>query len=713
MTFLNPLFLVGTSLVALPIVLHLIMRRKPQYFEFPALRFIQEQHQSNRRRLRLRHLLLLALRIAVIGLLAFALARPSLKLSGSLVKQKAPVAAVLVFDTSKRMEYRHENRTRLEVARQMGLDLLAGLPRESQVAVFDTRLQQGAFQVDAGAAENRIRRLSTTAAAQSLIGTLEEALRLVAESELSQREIYVFTDLAKAAWPEDSSARLQQQFAEASDVGAYLIDVGMDQPTNTALGELRLSGQVLSSRSPLRIETELFHDGQGTERSVELYLLGADRKPHKGGQQTTTLEAGQSQAIDFQIGGLKVGTHQGYVEIVGADGLACDDRRFFTVQVKPAWQILLAAPSPADRYAVFLAEALAPASFRRTGQARFDCQVVAVDQLSKQPLEDYSAVCLLDPTPLDPATWRKLGDYVSDGHGLAVFLGRNAQKVDSFNQPTAQEVLSGKLLRQARRPDGDVYLAPDDFEHPVLASFRDLAGSVPWRDFPVFRYWQLDKPAEGVDVVCSLTDGRPVILERPLGNGRALTMTTPVSDRPDQQAWNLLPVGESWPFLILANEMMSYLVGATDQRLNYFAGQTAVLRLDPKTPYRSYVLTTLDSPDAVDVRLSPDLKDHLLMVTSTESLGNYRVRAGGSAGGVDRGFSVNLPREQTELERISEEGLEKVFGPQPHQVARSSDQLEIKVSEGRVGRDLFPILIVLVAMALGIEHVLANRFYRD
>ena len=40
------------------------------------------------------------------------------------------------------------------------------------------------------------------------------------------------------------------------------------------------------------------------------------------------------------------------------------------------------------------------------------------------------------------------------------FSGRNAQPVDSFNTPQAQELLPGNLLRQARRPEGDLYLAP-------------------------------------------------------------------------------------------------------------------------------------------------------------------------------------------------------------------------------------------------------------
>ena len=51
MTFLNPLLLAGAALVALPIVLHLIMRRKPRHLEFPALRFLEAKRETNQRRL--------------------------------------------------------------------------------------------------------------------------------------------------------------------------------------------------------------------------------------------------------------------------------------------------------------------------------------------------------------------------------------------------------------------------------------------------------------------------------------------------------------------------------------------------------------------------------------------------------------------------------------------------------------------------------------
>ena len=81
--------LAGAALVALPIVLHLIMRRESKRLKFPALRFVQQRRMMNQHRLRLRQLLLLALRCAIIALLAFALARPTLRGSAGAGKDGA------------------------------------------------------------------------------------------------------------------------------------------------------------------------------------------------------------------------------------------------------------------------------------------------------------------------------------------------------------------------------------------------------------------------------------------------------------------------------------------------------------------------------------------------------------------------------------------------------------------------------------------------
>jgi hypothetical protein len=270
--------------------------------------------------------------------------------------------------------------------------------------------------------------------------------------------------------------------------------------------------------------------------------------------------------------------------------------------------------------------------------------------------------------------------------------------------------LPAQLVRQARSPDG-VALSPRELQHPVLASFRGMEGTVPWDTSPVFRYWEVKPGASGVHTILPYSDGRPAILERPVRKGRALMMTTPVSLQDTSRPWNLLPVGDQWPFVILVNGMASYLVGAGEEQLNYVAGQTVVMALDPRQEFRSYILTALDDPDAPEVRLTPDLKQHQLVITSSDRLGNFRVGAGGSAG-VDRGFSVNLAAAETDLTRVSQSDLNRLFGKLPYRIARDQSELEINVNTGRVGRDLFPIAILVLALILGAEYVISNRFYR-
>lgn len=716
MTFVNLSLLAGTALIAVPIILHLIMRRKPTLLEFPALRFIQQRADMNRRRLKFRHLLLLLLRAGAIALLAIALARPSMKFGMPGGSQEAPVAAALIFDAAPRMEYRHENKTRIEVAQDLGQWLLAQLPEQSEIAVIDTQPGSGSFSPDRGAANDRIAHLASVGNAQPLTTAIDAAVKLLRESSLERKEIYVFTDLSRGAWPAEQAERLQKQLAELNGLGVYVIDVGVGKPIDYGLTEARLSGEVLSNRSILSLETSVSCVGAPATRSVELQMQDADGTLHSGGVHSVEAAPGELRPVKFYVSDLSPGTHQGLVRIVGQDGLAADDTRYFTVQVKPAWHILLAAPraaKPAEGYSLYLAEALAPEEYRKRGKSRFDCDVCDLSDLSKQQLGNYAAVFLLDPTPLEPATWQMLAKYAAEGHGVAIFLGRNASPVDSFNDPEAQKLLPGKLLRQARRPDGDLYLAPRDFQHPVLAPFRGQATTIPWEAFPVFRYWEFGGLSKGVGIVLHYGDGSPAILEQPLGKGRVLTMTTPVSDRPDREAWNLLPVDamgvQPWPFVILANQMATYLVGSSGEQLNYLASQTAVIRLDAPQQRRGYLLFT---PDGQSSPYSTTANDRELAITATSRVGNYRLKSGGKEG-ISLGFSINYAADQTRLDRLNDKELAAMFGPLKYQLAHTREQIDRDVSAGRVGRELFPSLALMLALVLALEMVVANRFYKE
>jgi hypothetical protein len=310
--------------------------------------------------------------------------------------------------------------------------------------------------------------------------------------------------------------------------------------------------------------------------------------------------------------------------------------------------------------------------------------------------------------PLAAETWEKLATFVERGGGLAVFLGHNA-KPGEFQEPAAIKVLGGKISRQSRG-GGDLYLAPRTFDHPVTAAFRQIEANVPWNRFPVYYHWNLVDLEPQTRVVIPYGNGMPALVDHRLGRGHVLTLTTPISDplRPQgRSTWNELPTGEdAWPCFVLVNEMLLNLVGSGELKLNYLAGETAVLpNTDSQLPDRYQLFTPLDEPQDVTAR------DGRVTVRFTDNPGPYRLR-GSRSGPIVRGFAVNVPAAASNLVRLSREQLDAMLGKERYQFARSREEINRAVGNERVGSEFYPMLAVLLAAVLGLEQVLSNRFYR-
>ena len=713
LSFLSPLLLGGTALVAAPILLHLLMRRKPVPHLFPALRFLQERAVRNRRRLRLSHLLLLLLRIAAILLVALALSRPVLRGAGWLPDAEGPVAAAFVFDTAPRMALRAGNRTRLERAAELAGVLFGKLPAGSKVAVVDTSGTPTGFAATLAEAEARVERLEVASATLSLPAAIAQARRLLAGGNLDRREIYVFTDCSRGAW--DGSAAPEPDAAGALAASLLYVDVGAETVRNYSIDAIELSGERLATGTSLVVEATISGEAADAARLVDLELLAEDGRYVRRGVKPVTLEGAGRATVAFELGGLPPGTRQGRVLLDGSDDLAADDLRSFTVEVGPPGRVLVAAARPAERNARLMVEALAPAPLRRTGTARFEPEVVDYAAFDSTQWQGAQGVVLLDPPPLPESVWEQLGTWVAEGHGLVVWLGPAARGADQFNSAAATRLLGGGIVRVWRSADASNFLAPTDLAHPLLAAFRRVADEVPWQDFPVRRHWEFAAAEAAVEegaaapaaVVVNYRNGLPAVVEHRVGQGRVVVVTSPVSQSAsDPEAWNTLATGfEPWPFLILANETLLFASDHAADR-NVMTGRPAVLSLGR----RDLPTATVRTPGGDDFPVAIDRVRGTVTVTATLEPGNYSVRAGGGVDGVSDGFSANLDPAATDYRRLSAEDLAAVLGPE-HRLARNETELVRDVNLERVGMELFGWTILAAAVAIAADWIVANRFY--
>ena len=781
MAFVNISLLLGGFVVAVPVFLHLIMRRQPKRLVFPALRFLQQQEKSNSRRLQLRHWLLLALRCLAIAFLAASLARPSIdsqqltswilitllstllllvlvsllfawrtqqgKLSIAILAsaaalltvillatglrlvvqdgprligdQEAPVAAVLVLDASPRMLYRHRNQTRLEVAQEVADWLIHQLPADSDVAVIDSHQRQNVFAVDFAAAKKTVQQIRTTSIPRPLDELILDAVKLTARSDQDRKEIYVFTDLTEQAWSSQSK-KLKEKLAEARNVVVHVIDVGVEEVQNTALGALQLKQQALTKNSNFKLSAQVTQTGTDVNQAVELTLEEYDPsrpvvqdgqvllpEAHARGRRVITLKAGESKLIDFELAGLDVGVHHGRLRLTNEDGLNIDNERFFTIAVHDAWPVLVVAPEDVATH--LMTEAVAPYQFRQTHQAKFHCEVIKQSEFNPRDLEKYAAVCLLDPKPLNQDQWKRLAGFVDSGGGLGVFLGHHANPLKSFQEAAVRKLLGGTLVRQWRTP-GDLFLSPVDANHALLQDFRELGNSVPWSRFPVFRHW-LMKPVDlETRVVMNYGNSQlPALLTTSHGRGRVVVLTTPITDRLQPQgraSWNELSAAEDpWPYFLLINRTLLFLVRRGDQRLNYQAGETVQLLHDPATDPEHYQLFI---PQEDPLERKP--QDGWIVIRDTQNVGAYRLK-GNRGGPVLSGFAVNYGADQSNLQRLPPKRLDEFLGAGRYQLAHNQEEIEFGVRHKRVGQEFYPFLILILVLVLALEHTLANRFY--
>lgn len=643
--FLHPLFLTALACVGVPILLHFLMRPRPKKYMFPALRFLQAHEKNRKSSLRLKHFLLLAVRILLLAAVVLLFARPSiLYTSGenagsaeeksmktsenrtghstenstknsteTVFHSSEPTAALLIFDTSVRMNYMFENHSSLARAQSQAEKIVAGLPAGSTAAVAAAHLAPLAFSPDRAEIIHQIQLLETSPNARPLPEVTAESLALFQNSDLPQKEIFIFTDETAASWLLDGSSgrnRLASALKKVPDAQISIIPVGVSHPSNTRLDVPEEQKFETGAGGVLKIRTHLQTQDSQPHR-VGLFLLDANGIPQLRGEITAqnsteaknfrksetktetgteTTSAAETEAaipLEFELGALADGPNQGFVQILDGDALSIDDTRYFTVQKDPPAPVLLVAEPPAEKNAFFVRQALSPTQFTLENRAEYACSVLSYEQFTRWlegsagrtgsssnsaistisaetqrgTLNQYAAVFFLDPPELSPAVWNRIAQYVNAGGGASFFFGPSLRKPAEVQIAEARQFLPALPGFQARFPDGTFFTLLRGTAHPITHAFEALGTSIPWDEYPVFRAWTLTEISDGAQTLFRWGNGSPALVAGNYGTGRVLVSGTPFhpTQSNSRTVWNLLPQADSWVFLVFVNASAQYL----------------------------------------------------------------------------------------------------------------------------------------------------------
>jgi hypothetical protein len=741
MSFVHPLLLGGLLLVGIPVLIHLIMQQKPKHLLFPAFRFLMQKQRTNQRRLRLRHILLLALRIILIATICLALTRPKLFSSRIGIGGNRPVAAVLLFDTSLSMGYQVAKQTRLDEAKKRALELLDSLPEGSQIAVLDTAAPGGDW-LNIRQAEDRITELKIRPVNAPVTRQIGQAYLLFKELDKNQsdtdeplpRVLCVFSDRTTGCWDGAEAKGLHQP----EGLNTVFVDVGVDNPADLGIVRVEVPRPIVHPGKQGEIRVTVSATGDGGENELSC-LNDREKTPDK---KLVRLAGGASEVKSFEqiaagpgetsgeAGRMAPGFQQFTLRLAAGDALPFNNVAYATLKVQEGRKVLIITDRPGER-----PEYGDAGPWLRAMQAWhiFPATVVSSKEAEKYGLNDLSefeAVCLIDVADPKKDLWDRLQTYTKEkGKGLAVVLGGKdwLPSLEAYNKIPGREILGASLIQREDGGDNEVYKwremdsdTPKATLHPLIRYFRDKwdAGEGVYftekESLPRARtFWKVEPDKGRALPIASYTDksNSPAILEHRYGKGRVLIFTTALDDH----KVNNIPANNyvaNWFGMALMINATGYLAGDADTpNYNFICGQVVTVPL-PQTQALSF---TLFGPEANGIAIARGKGENELRITQAVQPGNYRIfdpTLDQRAPPIAR-FSLNAPPEESQLDRVPIDQIESLLGSgSVLSVERGLTLSDTMKEHWLQPLELFPWLMILVLLVLAVENMLANKFYK-
>jgi hypothetical protein len=767
-SFLTPWLLAGSALLAVPIIIHLILRKKPKQLMFPAFRFLRKKHRVNLQKLRLRHLLLLAMRMLLLLLLCAGLARPLLSGSDHLLAPSAPVALALVFDTSVSMDFRQGDKTLLETAKERAVQLVEELPLDSRIAVFDTAPGLIPEFKNKQEAINQIKIVRIRPDNRPVTERLLDVYQMLDSPGTPALPVLVgiISDRTAASWDGSYSNQhnlQQKRKAAEKKLGRPLphlyLDVSAKEPRNGSVRSISLKKQAEGMAIPLevldhdapqqkRFQLEVTIEAAGMPVEGQVVLSMAGKKDPVVKSVKIDAAAGQvkSEVVAFDMEPLSTGYHHGSVHLTRLthrDPLEADNIRYWTLGVVRR-RALIITDYPEIRQPPY--DGLAWwAALRSLHKFPFDCDEKE-DILTPAEVPNgidpvkYQLVTLLHVGKPGEKLWNTLQRYVNDGGGLVILPGQDNDPA-AYNNELAQRVMPAKLgkikdVRTAEPKEEDVFFDPDwtRSPHPMMVAFKDRWERRDLWYFPVHKYWELEEVQEE-RIVVPYNHGKPALVERSFPSpgkvpGRVVLYTTAMYKRPNEPAWNAFLEPETlWFYTAMAHVTASHVAQLNSERRNLFLNEPASYHAPSSELPQDYRLVEgFEGSTLATIKIEAGQSQ--LLVPPLENPGNYTLRPGsylpgsGEPPAWQRAFSVNLtngidnqPAEtKLLLDRPESSALETLLGESSVKpLAEISDLLTpIRDKLGQTPQlELLPFLMIGVLLLLAGENLLSNRFYRQ
>jgi hypothetical protein len=357
-----------------------------------------------------------------------------------------------------------------------------------------------------------------------------------------------------------------------------MIRIAQPEQPNLVIEQVRLLEGIHAADIDVLLDVTVANYSLNVAENVLVTLLVDDQM--RSQQTLPRLAAGGKTVPPLRFPVRVSGSESHRVEVrLQPDALPDDNQQYIVLKVPDALEVLLIAPvyssAATESSAQYVRVALAPGGAKSGIRVRQESPAY----LAEKPLEQFSAIFLLDLPTLEPAAVKALETYVANGGGVAFFPGSDTDLDFVRNQlyknggglfpasPVTVQELPPDYLTTA----SDIRIST----HPIFRLFNEgespLLGSV-----MVERFLAIEPVADpSVNVWATLRNDAPLVLEKTYGAGRTMTFLTTASP-----AWNNW--GRSNPsYVVVLLELTAWLSKRPEQSQSFLVGDPLTVKINP------------------------------------------------------------------------------------------------------------------------------------
>jgi Aerotolerance regulator N-terminal len=704
-TFLSPFLMWGALLGSIPLIIHLLNRRRFRRVEWAPMHYLKLTIQRNRKRIQLEQLLLLLLRILLPVLLFLFLARPIINPTGleQWLGTGGRSSQVVLIDDSVSMGYTAGEASAFQRALQSAAGMLSAIRPEDHCTVVTTSAPrapvihdvEGSRRDEIAAAVAAVPLTATHAAWPAVLDGVDEVLR---SCTYPTKQLTIVTDLRKSGWDVGIEA-IARHWSEQQSVKVRFVDVGSDETANISLESLIATDRTILAGAPSAWQALIRNDSPRTLTNSKA-ILRVDDKPTE--VVLPEIAPHQTVAVPLSVPFPGSGTHELSLKLPD-DELPGDNTRWVAVPVKDSLLIRLVDGEPSTvPFGSEVDYLAAPLSIGIGAAEAWRVETVPDQDFLSQKLDPADVLVLANVAAPTHDQAEGLGRLVKAGLGLLVFTGGKLD-VGLYND----------LLYRA-----DNRVLPFPLKSLVDESMRGLFIE-PLRPSPLEKLLELKQSAlervavrqimtvdekedrEQVRVLARWNNPArsPAIAERVLGEGRVLLWTT-TADR----------AGNDWPiepsFVLAVREAVRGSARPTRFDTTVTGGERMRRVVASSQPVSNARVTLPGGGEPQALAVVPQGEQAgdrgptvEINVPDTRQPGVYRLAWDeGSLGAQQDLFAANPDSRESKLERMAATELKSMFQPLEIEIATPrGDGSELFAATGREAwRDMAAVLLVLL-----------------